>query len=247
MPLYPLAVAAVLVLSASTALAQGGRYWNGYEWVYYHRQPRVIGDSGVENAGVYWNGYQWVRRTEQHVAFDTINDPNRHVRDPGSYQRVDYTQYDHNGVLWHYRGYKWTSYGEPHSEVTRTALNLSSSPGVGYQPSVSESRAPRPGVGYQPSVSESRAPRPGVGYQPSVSESYGSNSGVGYQPSVSESRAPSPGVGYQPSQTEYRRQGVKYQPSQTQSHYGVPRRGQRSTGGFRQQSSGGAYGSWGRR
>jgi hypothetical protein len=80
-----------------------------------------IGDTGNVTTGLRfdWTTGRWVVDTDRKILFGSALDPNRNVIDPGSFQLVDYQQYDANGVLWHYTGRRWTSFGVPHSEISR--------------------------------------------------------------------------------------------------------------------------------
>lgn len=88
-------------------------------------QNPVIGNTGTHVTGVYfdWTTMQWKVRTDQQVILNSALDPNRNVIDPGSYRYVDRYFRDWNGVLWHETGYKWTSLGVPHSNLTRHRVN----------------------------------------------------------------------------------------------------------------------------
>ena len=112
-------------------------------------QNMVIANTGTQVSGAYydWNTMQWRVRTDQQVVLDSALDPNRNVIDQGSYRYVSRYFTDHNGVIWHESGYRWTSYGVPHSKLTRHRVSHVG-PGVAVDQNVTvlRSTAPRTAI-----------------------------------------------------------------------------------------------------
>lgn len=87
-------------------------------------QAQPVADTGEVITGARFNFRTgtWIIDTDQRVLHNSALDPNRDSVDPGSYQTVNYTKWS-NGQLWHYTGARWTSFGVPHSTITRHAVS----------------------------------------------------------------------------------------------------------------------------
>ena len=85
----------------------------------------IIADTGPEVSDYYYDPFlgRRVLRTDRTKVLDSALDPNRNHIDPGSYEVVDETYTDRNGVEWHLTGERWTSYGKEHANLNRRRLS----------------------------------------------------------------------------------------------------------------------------
>jgi hypothetical protein len=127
----------------------------------------VVIDSGRHVTGVEydpWNDQVTVHRHRDLVRASAW-DPARGYVDPGSLHYVDRYVRDEYGRLFREQGYKWTSYGVPHGDLTKTIVH--GVPGIGFSDStrVLYSRVPHsPGVRFNDSTRVQYSTRlPGAG------------------------------------------------------------------------------------
>jgi hypothetical protein len=116
----------------------------------------VVLDSGRHVTGVDydpWNDQLTIQRHRDLVRASAF-DPARGYVDPGSLHYVDRYLRDAYGRLYRERGYKWTSYGVPHGDLTKTIVH--GGPGIRVEDSsrvLYSTRKPHsPGVQFEDST-----------------------------------------------------------------------------------------------
>ncbi len=115
-----------------------------YPHVYPWHNPTIY-DSGDDFSGVYVDPFTGRVRIQTHrerVRASAL-DPLRNHVDAGSLQYVNRTECDLFGNVYRIQGYTWTSYGTPHSTLTRTRIQYTGMPGVDHEESTTEFRAAR--------------------------------------------------------------------------------------------------------
>ncbi len=120
--LFGLALAACVTMAASAAA-------NAQHLVQAPGGNPVIAASGNHVTGVTFDafGNPIVHRHQDQLHASAM-DPNRGHVDPGSLHYVNELRYDSYGRPYYMRGYRWTSYGVPHGNVTTTWATGNSSP-----------------------------------------------------------------------------------------------------------------------
>jgi len=93
----------------------------------YPRHNPTVWDSGSRVTGIYRDPYtgQIRVRTDRDQVRASALDPYRNHVDPGSRRYVNRIERDMFGNVYRVRGYAWTSYGRPHSTLTRTRIRYS--------------------------------------------------------------------------------------------------------------------------
>jgi hypothetical protein len=127
----------------------------------------VVIDTGRHVTGVEydpWNDQLTVHR-HRDLLRASAWDPARGYVDPGSLHYVDRYVRDQYGRLYREQGYKWTSYGVPHGDLTKTVVH--GMPGIGFNDSTrvqySTHFPPSPGVRFNDSTRVQYSRVPGAG------------------------------------------------------------------------------------
>lgn len=105
---------ATLTIFGSIAVQANAQGWNPVIW-----------DGGQQLKGIRYDPFSGRIQieTERNKVRESVTDPNRGYIDPGSYCYVNEYQTDQYGSRWHVRGYRWTSYGVPHGNLSRTRVS----------------------------------------------------------------------------------------------------------------------------
>ena len=88
---------------------------------------------------------RWTVDTTQNKLKESATDPNRAHIDPGSYRPVDRWQGNT-----HVTGFRWTSYGVPHSNLQYHTVGPSGIPGINHSQTTNVFRGTGPGEGGTP-------------------------------------------------------------------------------------------------
>jgi len=93
----------------------------------YPRHNPTVWDSGSHLTDIYRDPYtgQIRIRTNRERVHASALDPYRNRLDPGSRRYVNRIERDMFGNVYRVQGYTWTSYGRPHSTLTRTRIRYS--------------------------------------------------------------------------------------------------------------------------
>ncbi len=154
-----------LALAASVSLAVSAAA-NAQHLVQVPGGNPVIAASGNHVTGVTYD--QWGRpmiHRHQDQVHASAMDPNRGYVDPGSLQYVNEIRYDRHGRPYRVQGYRWTSYGVRHGNLTSSWVNSypqQTWPNAFVQPGMSQSVGTiYSGGGSSQSVTTIRGGRPG--------------------------------------------------------------------------------------